>query len=283
MKQFFGLIGLAFLFTCTLTDNNNTEFGFVRINNAILVDNIFKPLPSKIKDIWLYADDQFLGVFPIPSSIPIPITNKQVKLSIRGGIKPNGQNESSEEYPFFTVMDTIVTLNGNESISILPRFKYKAECKFDIIEDFEISSIFSVVIGAPNLISCLMKKEGSGVNNSSGGLIGLSNTVTSCETTHFNSFSNQNNAFGKVYLELDYKNNEKFFIGTILNTRNQLVKSYDIVIVESENWNRIYIDLTNKISRQEVQSYQIAISALLDQTRRTEAKISFDNIRLIHF
>ena len=65
MKQFFGLVGLAFLFTCTLVDNNSTEFGFVRINNAILVDNISKPLPSKIKDIWLYADDQFLGVFGV--------------------------------------------------------------------------------------------------------------------------------------------------------------------------------------------------------------------------
>jgi hypothetical protein len=82
---------------------------------------------------------------------------------------------------------------------------------------------------------------------------------------------------------MDYRSNEKFFVGTILTVRNQLVKSYDIVIVESENWNRIYIDFTNKISRLDVDSYQIAISALLDESRKAQAQIFFDNIRLIHF
>jgi hypothetical protein len=101
--------------------------------------------------------------------------------------------------------------------------------------------------------------------------------------SHFNSFSNQNNLLGKVYLELDYRSNEKFFVGTILTSRNQLIKSYDIVIIESDNWNRIYIDFTNKISRLDVDAYQIAISALLDETRRSQAQIYFDNIRLIHF
>jgi hypothetical protein len=82
---------------------------------------------------------------------------------------------------------------------------------------------------------------------------------------------------------LDYRSNEKFFVGTILTSRNQLIKSYDIVIIESDNWNRIYIDFTNKISRLDVDAYQIAISALLDETRRSQAQIYFDNIRLIHF
>lgn len=268
---------------CTIFDNEKTEFGFIVIQNFILEDNLRKTLPSRITDVWMYANDQFLGVYPLPNKIPVPLQESNIRLSIRPGIKPNGQNEASEEYPFFTSMDTVVNFNSSKNIEINPRVKYKPNSKFDIIEDFELNNIFNVGIGNSAQNPCLKRISGAGLLGSFGGVIDLNSSQKQCEMTHFTTFSNKNNLLGKVFLETDYKCSEKFFVGTILQKGTQLVKSYDIVLVESNEWKRIYIDLTDKISKSDVQNYQIAISSLLDESKRSQASIQFDNMRLVHF
>ncbi|HMP30627.1 MAG TPA: hypothetical protein PKD85_13565 [Saprospiraceae bacterium] len=277
------LILIIYCTSCTLFDNNKSNFFFLRIDQGTLIDQNGSILSSKITDVWIYADDQFLGVYPLPNYIPIPYNKNTVNFSIRAGIKPNGRNETSEEYPFYTPLDTTIVISNLDTIEIKPRFRYKPNCKFDIIEDFESGNIFTVGVGQSTSNPCLFREALAGINNSSAGVISLNTQLKNCEITHFSSFSNQNNLLGKVYLELDYWCTEKYFVGTILNIRNQLVKSYDIVIVENTQWNRIYIDLTDKISRLDVASYQVAFSALLDESRRNEGTIYFDNIRLIHF
>jgi hypothetical protein len=278
------LFSLLFAFSnCTIFDNEKRDFGFISIDKFILEDNQLKILPSKITDVWIYADDQFLGVYPLPITIPVPLSGKSIRFSIRAGIEPNGQNESGEEYPFFSTLDTTINFSPEETVKVTPRVKYKPNCKFDIIEDFELGNIFTVGIGNSAQSSCLTRTLSSGLSSSFGGVMDLNSSQKQCETTHFATFSNQNNLLGKVFLEMDYKSGEKFFVGTILQKGGQLVKSYDIVIVESDIWNRIYIDLTDKISKTDVQNYQIAISALLDESKRSQARISLDNIRLIHF
>lgn len=278
------LISVLFAFSaCTIFDNEKTTFGFISVQNFTLEDNQGKSLPSRVTDVWLYVDDQFLGVYPLPNKIPVPIKEGNISLSIRPGIKPNGQNETSEEYPFFTPFDTIIQLESSKTITINPKVKYKPSCKFDIVEDFELSNIFNVGIGNSAQNPCLKRIKEMGLSGSFGGVIDLNSNQKQCEMTHFSNFSNKNNLLGKVFLETDYKCSEKFFVGTILQKGTQLIKSYDIVVVESDTWKRIYIDLTDKISKPDVQSYQIAISTLLDESKRSQASIQFDNMRLIHF
>ena len=277
------LLFLIALSSCTILENEKIYFAFVRIENIVLENQQRQILPSKITDVWVYVDDQFTGVYPLPNTIPIPLQSANQRISIRAGIKPNGQNELSEEYPFFTSLDTTLALQNSQTILLSPRVRYRANCKFDIIENFEDSNIFTMALGNSTATSCLSRASSMGKDNSFGGIIDLNNAQKLCEVTHFNSYSNKNNLLGKVYLEMDYKGNEKFFVGTILQKATQLVKSYDIVIVENESWNRVYIDLTAKISKLDVDAYQIALSTLLDESKRSQARIHFDNIRLVHF
>ena len=84
-----------------------------------------------------------------------------------------------------------------------------------------------------------------------------------------------------VFLELDYKSNTQFLVGVYINY-SLVVKKELIWINPKENWNKIYIDLTNTISEGiNAPSFSIFIGMKRDYNLDTNA-IYFDNIRVIY-
>ena len=56
---------------------------------------------NKISDAWVFADDNFLGVYEMPATFPVLI-NGVHSLKIIPGIKDNGIAASRVQYPFYS-------------------------------------------------------------------------------------------------------------------------------------------------------------------------------------
>ena len=81
-----------------------------------------------------------------------------------------------------------------------------------------------------------------------------------------------------IYLELDYKCNQSFVVGVIGGGSDEREA---LTINPSDDWNKIYIQLTNVVSRQPTyatQGYQVFIRATKEVN---SPKIYLDNIKLI--
>ena len=60
---------------CTLTDSEQPLPAYLEITDVSITTTQFQGDPThKITDVWAYADNQLLGVFELPSKIPI-LTN----------------------------------------------------------------------------------------------------------------------------------------------------------------------------------------------------------------
>jgi len=72
-------------------------------------------------------------------------------------------------------------------------------------------------------------------------------------------------------------------VGVILRQGSISGKSYQLGVVPSSTWNRIYIDLTDVISKQTVEGYKIVIASKISNSSVLTREILIDNIKLVHF
>lgn len=84
-----------------------------------------------------------------------------------------------------------------------------------------------------------------------------------------------------VFMELNYKSNNPFTMGLLINGSVTSQRSV-LVVNPSKTWNKIYINLTPSISANNgASSFKIFLAAMKSTSDAT-AEIYFDNIKLLH-
>lgn len=273
---------LSLFSSCSLLPPEEAYFGYLKIPAVSLNSSKVSGFPShNIRDVWVYGDEQALGVYNLPSQIPVLSTGVPTTFRVRGGIKQNGNNATSIEYPFYNDVVFSQKIAEDETHTKSMIFSYKDEAIFDLVEDFEGGNLFmSDVDGDAN--TTLGRIAGVSPYGNYCGSIHLTKVNDAIEVSHFTSFPNSKNKKGAVYLEFDYKCDEKIFVGSILEKSGVLIKEYKVLVTESSSWKKFYLDLTNEISKSDVISYKVVFSAAL-VSGNSEANIYLDNIKLIHF
>ncbi|UPT65781.1 MAG: hypothetical protein M0D57_14840 [Sphingobacteriales bacterium JAD_PAG50586_3] len=87
-----------------------------------------------------------------------------------------------------------------------------------------------------------------------------------------------------VYLEMDYKNNFPFVMGVYVNNPTSVVQKQLFQFNNSEEWNKIYINMTDYISEEgSAIDFKLFFGAIKVGADTTEdVKIFIDNIKLVH-
>ena len=98
------------------------------------------------------------------------------------------------------------------------------------------------------------------------------------------SFDNVPQQGSPTYMELDYKNNTSFLVGMYINFPNSPTLEKGLLWINpKEDWNKIYIDLTQTVSEAiGAETFSIFIKMQRD-SNLDENKLDFDNIRIIHY
>ncbi len=240
---------------------------------------------SKITEAWLTVDGDFLGAYSLPADIPV-LKEGEVELRIEAGIKDNGITATPEIYPFYMPYITQATLKPAESIDILPRAVYRNGIDFAMLEDFEQPPYFFTQDIDGNLNTRVTPSSEDVFEGSRSGKITLTpeNNIIEVATDFARPFKEVNKDGIYVYLELNYKTDTQIAFGLIGNhSGNQLPEVfYQPILFPKEEWNKIYLNLSEVVFSLDAETYQVAILAQLP-AEMEEAHIWLDNVKLIHF
>jgi hypothetical protein len=270
---FFG--SLSFLVSCKKDKLKAPQSSFLVINPKLKTSSGQGSNSHLITDIWYYVNGNFKGVFPVGNVMPV-VASGNTEITLFAGIKNNGISATRLPYALYNSITINQNIEAWKTYTLNPEFEYNSGAFFYYADDFESTGSFFESAGSCdylNTSSFDVTKSFGGVGNS------IFMAMTDAEPT---SIMKQSTPYflpgsgATVYLELNYKCNQAFNVGVL---GSGSVERTAITVNPSDEWNKIYVQLTNVISTQPVYpDYQVIISA----TKSVHSpEIYIDNVKLI--
>lgn len=239
-----------------------------------------------IFDATVYHDGNIVATVPLPARIPV-LQSKGNEILVFPGIKESATSTNRTIYPFLDP-DTL-------NLEFLPgkiyqfdalTLRYKRGTKFLMLEDFE-SDVFGIQPTPEVVTDFYRTKDPSEVFEGEASLkavITKEQNVMGLQT--FGDWQGTELRTGSpVYLEMNYKNDVVLQIGYFFS--NDDVEAYNppfLFLRESEEWKKVYINLTDDVSvLADDASFKIYFSALLPADSLETATILLDNIKILTF
>lgn len=269
--------------SCELINPDEEIPSYIKIDTITLTTTyaVEGSASHKITDAWVYVDDQLVGVYELPALIPV-LKNGTSKITVLAGIKMNGIAATRVPYPFFRSYEITTELFTDSIIILQPSVKYHTNVTFAWKEDFENPG-FTL---EPTAISDTTINRITDIDHvfegNACGLFALSSQQDFCECKTINTYELPKGG-SYVFLELNYKCNNRFRIGIFVNEPGGLVTQVPqtIVINPSENWNKIYVNLTKEVSLFANAINHNIYFGVLPDAGVAEPKVYLDNIKLI--
>ena len=248
---------------------------------------------SDIVDAWVYADDEFIGGFPIPCDIPIRKAGN-VKLNVLPGVRelgPYSLELFKYVYPaiyyIYNPYLTEVNLKYGETTTIYPVTKYKDKSTLVFLEDFEKNSHILNDDEDKNAQTSVVFSTEYFKNGNKGGIIKLdtTNNVCTVATDLFYSVPTDNTP---TYIELDYLGNsiQVGLIGVDDKT-GQKSTVIDFVLPPKTEWTKSYINITQLLNSSQLSKYQVVLSTSMPLNENGKfaslnSFVAIDNLKLVH-
>ena len=263
-----------FLFIFISCEKDDKIPSYLKVNNVNLNYNQnFGSITENITDVWIYIEDNLQGVYEIP--VEFPVLEEGIKnIRVRAGIKANGIASTRIQYPFYSSFFDTINLVKDETIEIFPTFSYNDA--FDaIIEDFENSGT-TVDSTISSEIDFTIVNE----DENKYAFAEIVSPLINFEIATQDLTLPQQGA--PVYLELDYKSSTEFLVGMYINYPQDVVKSELVWVTSKQDWNKIYINLTQTVSESiGAQSFKVFINMRRNDPSSNE-EISLDNIKVLY-
>ena len=281
MKKFLVCILFLALGSCTLFDSFDALPMFFRIDEVQLTTTVAQGYNThKIQDVSVYADGFSIGVYNLPTSIPVLKTKEKLDLSIFAVIRNNGIASNPIEYPFYDKLSYEFDFVEEKSIALDLNFKYSSAVQIEQIADFEIANSFTVNFDNNDQLEFVRSSDTP--YGDFCGKITLTESESFFEKASFLSIKRSTVSGSPVYLEMDYKSDMPFGLGILRKeTGVGFVPFYKIILNEKEEWNKIYLELTAELNDPQVEEFNILIGSAANTT--STGSLFIDNVRIVHF
>lgn len=274
-------LSLIFLISCK-KDSEDFIPAYIKIDSIAFSNTSGLGLTSShsITDAWVYIDDNLVGAYELPVTFPVLYEDIH-SVKIRPGIKLNGIASTRSYYLIYSEYNNDIKLVKDSVVNIKVSSSYSDSDEFAWIENFEIGlpAIEKISGSDTNIIKT--SDPDQVFEGSFSGLISLTddNNYFKAATTEAYVLPKNGNF---VFLELNYKTNNKFLIGLYAQTSSNIVEKHVLYINPKDQWNKIYINLTNIVSREtSAKDFKIMFMASKD-SGIDQAEILLDNIQLIY-
>ncbi len=241
---------------------------------------------QKITEAWLTVNGEFLGVYNLPSTIPI-LQEGKADIRIDAGIKDNGISTLPEIYPFFLPYLSNTTLLPLQTDTLLPITSYRQDIAFAFIEDFEADfQLFTEDLDGNLLTKIDFDTEEVFEGRRSGRITLTSNNrVVQIASRIDQKYKGLLDKGAFVYLELTYKTDVELGIG-LIGHYNDLSKPaerlFEPILRPRKDWNKVYLNFSETAFVLKADEYQVAFVAVLPPDMDI-GRIWLDNIKLVHF
>lgn len=300
MKKFYNLslyILLLSVFILTSCDDyvNDGIPSYIQIDSVnfrITNPSVQGSASSNISDVWVYIDNQHVGVYELPAFFPVLFAGEHT-LILRPGIKVNGIAGTRMYYPFYSrdtitvnlIQDNVLQLNGNNT----PVFTYTPQADFAWAENFEDYQSDLVKTTKSNTIVHIY--SGENLEPIYGGNV-CGQILLQDSTTFFEVYNSEKITClpagdgSSIYLEMDFKCDTVMTVGiyAYYEASVNIVQVPIMRVNPTDTWKKIYIYLTNSISQYFLaDSFRIYISGGSVAESTTERKEFYiDNLKLIY-
>ncbi len=278
------LTSLLILSGCRKFEGDQTIPAYLHIDSISVNADYFVYGSSthKITDAWVYVNDQLIGAFELPATLPV-LASGINKLEIRPGIKLNGISATRVPYPFYKPFIHEEFRFVEDSISrVNPVMTYYDNTVMPLVEDFDKASIsFEKTNRSDTTMFKTTENALYSEYSANSGLVHLKDDVKGFElaTADLYQLPRQGQP---VFLEIDYKCDNPFGVGLFVDDFSTITVAQLVVVNSSEKWNKIYINLSPNISLYGSNArFKVFFEGRLNEDD-TEARFYFDNIKLVH-
>lgn len=274
----FTLIFFILIFvSCDILNPEEELPAYIKIDKITLSS---EPNALGLNDAWVYVDGNLQGVYELPAEFPV-LEKGNHEIKILAGIKVNGIAATRTWYPFYNQFVSQQNLTEMSTTELNPVVAYNDDIYFMWEENFENLSI--ALDTAPGSSTNIINyRDDIFAGNASGAiLLNPGDTYFECITS--NNFPDLKGLSGRpVFLEMNYKNDLEFFVGMYIINDNTLDSRSILRVNKSENWNKIYIDLSNPLNDyQNALSFYFYFLTYKDVNDTVSSSILFDNLRIV--
>jgi hypothetical protein len=280
LRLVFIIIISIFIFSCKKSEIDEPAYIEIPSYKIIYKNNYANGGPGttnhKFTDVKVTIKGKDYGIYPLPARVPVN-ERGECEVNISPIIKVNGVSTVRSEYAPIKLFDTTLTIASGNKHLVNPVFDYYANgVTFYWVEDFEVSG--SSLIGDTAIkLQTLEKFEGAKAVK-----IELRNGQANCLAYSSSAFPLPNTS-EMLYLEVNYKCNQKFEVGLLDVNRNLLGVAGGAN--PSSEWNKIYFFLTPVASRNQRNAYLVSFymnnSDFGDNGLGPNPVLYIDNIKVV--
>lgn len=274
--------------SCNFINPDETAPSYIQVDDfsfdpAPTISELGSSSSTKIKDVWVYVDNDFQGAYELPARFPVLKTGNH-NIILTPGIFLNGIATTRSPYPFYKGSFHNVDLPANGTIKLNPVTSYYDAVKCAYCESFEGSGfslaktiisdtiMYQLPAGDPNVF------EGTGA-----GVVYLDDNHPFFEVASTSAVPLPGSGV-PVYLEFDYKINQEMKAGLLVTYANSTAVQIPIITLNpTTGWNKIYIQLGYTVSAYPGSSgFKVYFGAVKD-AGVSNPVFYLDNIKILHF
>jgi hypothetical protein len=240
---------------------------------------------SFIRDVWVYENNEFLGAYELPATVPI-IGEGERQVTLFPGIREDGSSERPRLFFLYETDTFSYTAQPGEEVYYKPSTRYDDRIQFSFIESFEDGNLFTNDLAGQDSTGLVRTTENVFEGNFSGQItVTDSFPVVAVGTaeTYGPFFENGT----QVFFEFDYNCDVPTTIGYVgLNAQGLQVDFLKVTLLPTEGWRKAYINFSEEFRLDQVVAAQLIIRIDLDDRfgeTGSRGTAFFDNLKLIHF
>lgn len=288
MKHF--LPGIFITFTllifsgCDIINPEEPQASYIRIDTILVeTDPVLQGTnSSKISDAWIYVDQNLLGAFELPCEVPVLLEGKKEVL-IGAGIKINGLSGLRSPYAFYRLWEGEADLVAGETTLLSPTVTYFDSLNYPINANFDDISgnIIEATIASDTTVllnnNPTVSFEGNGCFQV---LLRRDSGYVEFQTVNALELPKQGS---NVYAEMNYKTSHQMTVAVAAYYPASATRRSTIINLNpSENWNKIYLNLTEAVSRElGAVNYRLYFFAF-KPSGSGELNLLIDNLKIIY-
>mgnify|MGYP000208020076 CR=1 FL=1 len=237
---------------------------------------------SDITDVWVYADNKYLGTFELPAKFPVLLDGVH-EISFGAGIEANGIASTNEAYPLYQFTKRTVNLQAGKITKLdSMNVSYFSGVQYVWYEDFESdTSGGGISLDTTNNSEVNILPDSIEVFEGKRSLkltVNSTSDYIECVTVGDGYALNKGR---DTYLEMNYKCTQSFNMGLVAISSFGQSTNRVITFNPKSEWNKIYIRLGPYINASgDALKFKIIFGMQL-ASGVTEGTVYLDNLKLI--
>jgi len=287
-----GVLIFTVFSACNVLDSDEPAPNYVHITEFELFtpsNNTQGSNSHDVRDVWVDVQGADVGVFEVPATFPVLLTQDINQMILQAGIKNNGRANNRIRYPFYTILTDSLEKSNTGIDTIRPIIKYVDNITFPWLEDLEDRSISLEVEGIDVTIDTItLTNDSSEVfefdsHNQYSAKIDMGIGEQYFEARSIPTFDFPRGR--PIYLELNYKTDVSVQVGLVALEGNIVQDQIPVLLLfpSDSKWKKVYISLGEDVNTQDYanMTFKVFFAARNDGSTDNPS-ILLDNIKVLH-